>query len=228
MSVDGDRLERSGNDNSGSFIAYQMIQSRICKIIFSTYHSTRFSGDINTLLKSISHLRTVDEIGNWPLWSWSHGSCLYNYPCNQCLSPLTLGDRISLRRSVILSRYWGVVYGVLRHFQQYFSGQFYWWRNPEYPEKTTDLPQVTDKLYHILLSTSFWLSLIIMFFFCYGQPLIPVWNQYFTQVGLNIAFSIQSCRSRYAPIYLRQRSFYKIFVKFRNSKKLYLKLSLLL
>jgi hypothetical protein len=36
-----------------------------------------------------------------------------------------------------------------RIFQLYRHGQCYGWRKLEYPKKTTDLSQFTDKLYHL-------------------------------------------------------------------------------
>jgi len=36
-------------------------------------------------------------------------------------------------------------------FRLYRGGKFHWWRESEDPEKTIELSQVTDKLYHIKL-----------------------------------------------------------------------------
>jgi hypothetical protein len=35
---------------------------------------------------------------------------------------------------------------IFNNISVFHCGQFYWWRKSEYPENTTDIPQVTDKL----------------------------------------------------------------------------------
>ena len=72
--------------------------------LFSTFVSTKFRmvhSNLIIQLYTISFKFTLSYTdSNWlsrPSWPWSYGSWIYNYLCNQCLSPLMLCVRISIR-----------------------------------------------------------------------------------------------------------------------------------
>ena len=97
------------------------------------------------------------------IFAQSHGHYLRNkysiqrrsYPFH--LQKLGKGDNLQI---FLIKHFWLVRLGLWcltplsTIFQLCRGCQFYWWRKREYPEKTTNLSQVTDKLYHRMLYTS--------------------------------------------------------------------------
>ena len=68
-------------------------------------------------------------------WSWSHGSWIYNYLCNQCLSPLMLWVQIPLR--------WGVLDTTLCDICQRLAADR--WFSPGTPVSSTNKTDRHDK-----------------------------------------------------------------------------------
>ena len=73
------------------------------------------------------------------------------YDCLQILFSITVIPRIQISQIIGLVLGLWCLMALSTIFQLYRCGQVYWWRKPEYPEKTNDLMQVTDKLDHIML-----------------------------------------------------------------------------
>ena len=97
--------------------------------------------------------------------NWKKSSLLYTnwmvhtvIQHSNCMSSYTTVDSIKHEWIVDWLVLWSLT-SLSTIFQVYRGCHFHWWRKPEYQEKTTDLPQVIDKLYQIMLYTSPWFDL---------------------------------------------------------------------
>ena len=79
-----------------------------------------------------------------PSWWWSYGSRIYNYLCNQCLSPLTLWVRNPLSRGVFDTTLCDIVCQWLE------TGR---WFTPVVSTNKTDRHDITEILLKVALST---------------------------------------------------------------------------
>jgi len=73
----------------------------------------------------------------WLPLSWSHGSWIYNYLCNQCISPLKLWVRTPLRRGVLDTTLCDKV------CQWHVTGR---WFSPVTSTNKTDRYDITDNI----------------------------------------------------------------------------------
>ena len=79
-----------------------------------------------------------------PSWSWSYGSWNYNYLCNQCLSPLMLWVRISIRARCTT---------LCDKICQWLAAGRFSTRTPVSPTNKTDSHDITEIVLKVALNT---------------------------------------------------------------------------
>ena len=107
--------------------------------------------------------------------SWSYPLSLWEFVSSTLLYLYVVWFYIVYESSLI-SKIWLCLWCLMplsTIFPLYRGVQFYWWRKPECPEKTTDLSQVTDKLHHIMLwswfelTTKIWSEFNVLYSYWY-------------------------------------------------------------
>jgi hypothetical protein len=82
-----------------------------------------------------------------PSWSWSYGSWIYNYLCNQCISPLKMWVKIPLRKSVLDTTLCDKI------CQWFATGRWFSPGPPVSSTNKTDRHDITEMLLKVELNT---------------------------------------------------------------------------
>jgi hypothetical protein len=135
------------------------------------------------IINYIAHLVIIAHLSMGPSWLRSYGSWIYNYLCNQCLSPLLLWVRISTRAwcTALCDNIW----------QWLATGRWFSPGPPVSSTNNTDRHDIAEILLKVALHTNY----------------RELFNIFFRVVLLNYILYILQIRAKYLSIAVLMESF---------------------